>query len=43
MCEKATAFQEFSFILKYCPLISAFDARSLSSISYERKKIPQTI
>ena len=29
----ATAFQEFTFILKYSPFTSTFDAYSLSSIS----------
>ena len=34
-----TAFQEFIFIMKYCPFMSTFCAHSLSSISFKNKKI----
>ena len=33
----ATAFQEYTVIVKYCPFSSTFGACSLSSISYEKK------
>ena len=35
----ATTFQEFIFIVKYCPFTFTFGARSLSSIRYKQKKI----
>ena len=38
MIAETTVFQEFTFIVKYCPFISIFGVRSLSWISYKRKK-----
>ena len=36
----AAAFQEFAFIIKWCPFVSTFGARILTSRSYTQKKIP---
>ena len=35
----ATVFQEFTSIMKYCPLTSSLGAHSLASISCKQKKI----
>ena len=35
----ATAFQEFTVIVKYCPFTSSYVSRSLYSISYKQRKI----
>ena len=36
-----TAFQDLAFIMKYCPFVSPFGPRILSSIIYKLKKIPR--
>ena len=38
VCDSKT-FQEFAYIVKYCPFLSPFGTISRSSISYKQKKI----